>query len=110
MTALAETAPAPRLIIDSPAAGETQHGAAIIRFHVEGLEINPDFGDEALRRKPPIGHLHVTVDGNEWIWVYTSANPIIIAGLKMGPHSIKLELADPNHQVLDKKTATFFMS
>jgi hypothetical protein len=109
---MAQAAPemaAPHLVIDAPARGETLDGAAIIRFHTEHLAIDPEFGDAALARRPAIGHLHVTVDDLPLLWVYTSKEPIILAALKPGPHKVKLELANPNHQVLEAQLVEFIM-
>lgn len=100
---------APHLVIDTPAKGETLEGAAIIRFHTENLAIDPEFGGAAAARTPAIGHLHVTVDDLPLLWVYTSKEPIVLAALKPGPHRVKIDLANPEHKVLESQEVSFVM-
>ena len=107
--AAVEKALKPHLVIDAPASGETQEGAAIIRFHTEGLTIDPEFGDRAAAQMPALGHLHVTVDDLPLLWVYTSKEPIVLASLKPGPHKVRLDLANPNHKVLESQEVAFMM-
>jgi hypothetical protein len=109
-TAHAFAADAPCLVIDSPAKGQLQEGAAVIKFHTEHLQLSPEFGDAALARRPALGHLHVRVDDNKWFWIHASAEPIIIAGLAPGQHKVAVQLADPNHQVLDVQDVVFSMA
>jgi uncharacterized protein DUF6130 len=42
------------------------------------------FGSQAVNVSPRTGHLHVAVDGAQWVWAGTSGGPIIIAGLPPG--------------------------
>ncbi|MFZ6654779.1 DUF6130 family protein [Undibacterium sp. TJN19] len=104
---LAET---PHLVIDSPTNSAVLEGAVIITFHTENLSIDPAFGPEAKKRIPVIGHLHIPVDDNQWLWVYTSKEPLILVGLAPGPHKVRLDLADPNHVVLESQTVNFTMA
>ncbi|GAB2846081.1 hypothetical protein GCM10027277_12920 [Pseudoduganella ginsengisoli] len=104
-----QPASTPRLVIDSPARGATAEGAAIIQFHTENLAINKEFGDAAAARQPAIGHLHVQIDDLPMLLIYTSSDPIILAGLKPGPHTVKIDLANPNHKVLDSQVVQFDM-
>jgi len=65
------------------------------------------FGDEAADVSPRLGHLHVTVDDSPGTWAHTSGDPIIIVGLKPGPHRILLDVADPTHKILTSAEVTF---
>lgn len=103
---LAAEAPA-RLIVDSPLPEQLAVGRVVVRYRTENLRIVPVFGPAALDVSPRIGHLHVTVDDGPWRWVDASGEPLIINKLPPGPHKILVELADPNHQVLDGKTVHF---
>jgi hypothetical protein len=48
------------------------------------LQVVPVFGSQAVNVSPRTGHLHVAVDGAQWVWAGTSGAPIIIAGLPPG--------------------------
>lgn len=43
------------------------------------------------------GHLHVTLDNQNWFWIHSNTDPIVIAGIPDGPHTVKLELVGNNH-------------
>jgi hypothetical protein len=43
------------------------------------------------------GHIHVTLDNQNWFWVHSTSDPIVIAGIPDGPHTVKLELVGNNH-------------
>jgi hypothetical protein len=45
--------------------------------------------------------------GHEWHWADASGVPLILRGLRPGQHSVLLELADANHQILDRGIVTF---
>jgi hypothetical protein len=38
------------------------------------------------------------VDGQSWPIVDTSGETVVLVGLKPGPHTVKLELADATHK------------
>lgn len=82
-------------------------GVVILQFRTEHFRVFPVFGKGALGVSPRIGHLHVTVDGMPLTWAHTSADPIIVVGLKPGAHEILLELADPNHGIVAAEKASF---
>ena len=69
----------------------------------------PVFGARAANVSPRIGHLHVAVDGAQWVWAETSGGPIIIAGLPAGPHKAENTLVNANHQPLDRSVVVEFM-
>ena len=73
------------------------------------LQVVPVFGSQALNVSPRIGHLHVAVDGAQWVWADTSGGPIIIAGLPPGPHKAEITLVNANHQPLDRSAVVEFV-
>lgn len=102
----AEAAPA-RLAVEAPLAGPLAHGAVVVPFHVDNLQIAPVYGNDAAKVVPRIGHLHLTLDNAPWHWVQASEDLIVIQGLEAGPHSLRVDLADARHQVLDSRTVGF---
>ena len=96
--------PAPRLVVDTPLRAQLEKGLVVIRYRAENLRIVPVFGPASLDVSPRIGHIHVTVDNAPWHWADASGEPLIIQGLPAGPHEILIELADPTHKVIDRKT------
>jgi len=102
--AIAQTAdmqPAAKLVVDPPLAEPLSRGVAFIQYRTENLQVVPVFGPQAVNVSPRIGHLHVAVDGAQWVWADTSGGPIIIAGLPPGPHKVDVTLASANHHPLD---------
>jgi hypothetical protein len=98
--------PAPKLIAYAPIADALARGVVIIQFRTENLRVMPVFGKAAVEVSPHLGHLHVTVDDWKGTWAHTSEDPIIVVGLSPGPHMILLEIADPNHKILDSVTVS----
>lgn len=96
--------PAPRLVVDAPLRAQLEKGLVVIRYRAENLRIEPVFGSAALDVSPRIGHIHVTVDDAPWHWADASGEPLIIQGLPAGPHTVLIELADPTHKVIDRKS------
>ena len=102
-----ENEPAPRLIVDPPLPEGLPLGVFWAQYRVENLRILPVFGTGALQASPRIGHLHVTVDDVPWWWADASDNNTIdIAGLPPGKHQVKVELVDPNHNVIPGQVRT----
>jgi hypothetical protein len=99
--------PPPKIIIDPPVANSLAQGRVVIQYRAENLRIVHVFGPAALDVSPRIGHIHVTVDDAPWRWADASGEPLIINGLPAGPHKILIELANANHQTLDKGVVTF---
>jgi hypothetical protein len=102
IAAPASQAPA-RLVVAPPLPDELARGLVVIQYRAENLRFVPVFGRAALSVVPRIGHLHITVDDASWHWVDASGEPLIIQGLKPGPHRVLVELADPTHHVIDSK-------
>lgn len=96
--------PGATLSIHAPVPAALARGVIILQYRTEHLRIMPVFGPKAAEVSPRIGHLHVTVDKGPATWAHTSLDPIIIVGLAPGPHTIRLELADPTHRILGGET------
>jgi hypothetical protein len=99
--------PAPKLVTFAPLADALARGVAIIQFRTENVRVLPVFGQSAVAVSPHLGHLHVTVDEWPGTWAHTSADPIILVGLKPGRHKVLLEVADPSHKVITGETVVF---
>lgn len=106
-----ENEPAPRLIVDAPLPGALARGAAVIPYRVENFRILPVLGATALDVSPRVGHLHVTVDDLPWYWGdFSNSNTVVVTGLPLGEHKVKIQLADPTHRILATQTVTFTVS
>jgi hypothetical protein len=95
------------LIVAPPLPEALARGLVVIQYRAENLRIVAVYGAGALDVKPRIGHVHVTVDNLPWHWVDASGEALIIQGLEPGQHSVLIELADPTHNVLDRKIVNF---
>jgi hypothetical protein len=101
---------APRLIVDDPLPDLLSRGVVWIQWRAENVHIVPVFGKGALNASPRVGHLHVQVDDVPWWWADASnINTIDLAGMPPGPHKIKIDLVNANHEVFpgQSKTVTF---
>ena len=108
--AIAQTAePAAKLVVDPPLAEPLSRGVAFIQYRTENLQVVPVFGPQALNVSPRIGHLHVALDGAQWVWADTSGGPIIIAGLPAGPHNVEITPVNANHQPVDRSVVVEFV-
>jgi pimeloyl-ACP methyl ester carboxylesterase len=90
--------PPAKLIVDPPIPEQLALGRVFIQYRTENLRILPVFGKAALDVSPRVGHLHYYVDGQSWPIVDTSGETVVLVGLKPGPHTVKLELADALHR------------
>jgi hypothetical protein len=92
--------PEPKLIVDPPLPNLLDRGVVWIQWRVENVHIVPVFGKGALNASPRVGHLHVHVDDLPWWWADASdINTIDLAGMPPGPHKIRIELVNANHEV-----------
>lgn len=105
----AEPQPAAKIVVDPPLAEPLSRGVVFIQYRTENLQVVPVFGAQAANVSPRIGHLHVAVDGAQWVWAETSGGPIIIAGLPAGPHKAEITLVNANHQPLDRSVVVEFV-
>ena len=103
LVAVPNEAPA-KLIVDPPIPEQLALGRVFIQYRTENLRILPVFGSAALAVSPRVGHLHYYVDGQSWPIVDTSGETVILVGLKPGPHTVKLELADATHRPIPGAT------
>ena len=102
--------PAPKLIVDPPLPNLLAQGVVWIPWRVENLRVVPVFGKGALNVSPRAGHLHIHVDDLPWWWADASdINTIDLAGMPPGPHKIKIDLVNANHEVFpgQSQTVTF---
>ena len=102
----------PKLIVDPPLPDLLANNPSVvwIQWRVENVHIVPVFGKGALNASPRVGHLHIQVDDAPWWWADGSnINTIDVAGLPPGPHKIRIDLVNANHQVFpgQSKTVTF---
>ena len=99
--------PPPKLIMDPPLAEGLSQGIYWAQYRVENVRIENVFGEAATKVSPRLGHLHVTVDDLPWWWADASDNNTVdIAGLKRGPHKVKVSLVDANHNVFPGQVVT----
>src|SRR5258708_27940696 len=103
LVAIQNEAPA-QLVVDPPVPEQLALGRVFIQYRTENLRILPVFGSAALAVSPRVGHLHYYVDGQSWPIVDTSGETVILVGLKPGPHTVKLELADATHRPIPGAT------
>jgi hypothetical protein len=102
--------PPPKLIVDSPLPNLLAHGVVWIQYRVENVHIVPVFGKGALQASPRVGHLHISVDDLPWLWADASdMNTVDLAGMPPGPHKVRIELVNANHEPFpgQSKTVTF---
>lgn len=104
---LTASPPAPKIVVDPPLAEPLSRGVVFIHYRTENLLLVPVFGPTAVEVSPPIGHLHVALDGATWGWGNTSGEPLIIFGLPAGPHKLDITLVNPNHQPLGRSVVEF---
>ena len=90
--------PPAKLVVDPPVPEQLALGRVFIQYRTENLRILPVFGNAALGVSPRVGHLHYYVDGQSWPIVDASGETVVLVGLKPGPHTVKLELADATHK------------
>ena len=102
--------PPPRLIVDPPLPDLLDRGVVWIQWRAENVHIAPVFGKGALNVSPRLGHLHIHVDDLPWWWADPSnVNTIDLAGMPPGPHKIRIELVNANHEIFpgQSRTVTF---
>ena len=102
--------PPPKLIVDEALPEGLAHGLVWIQWRAENVRVVPAFSKNAVDVSPRLGHLHVYVDDLGWWWADASGlNTIDIAGLSEGPHKVRLELVNANHDPFpgQSRTVTF---
>jgi hypothetical protein len=96
-----------KLVVDRPDADSLAKGLALIHYRAENVQLVPVYGPAAAAVSPRVGHVHVTVDGNPWHWADATGQPVVVAGLPPGPHTVLIELAGADHTVLAKEVVKF---
>jgi len=99
--------PPAKIVIDPPLAEALSRGAVVIQYRTENMHLVPVFGPAALAVSPRVGHVHVSVDDAPWVWADASGEPVIAVGLAPGPHKVRIQLVNANHQRLDEGTVKF---
>ncbi len=77
---------------------------------MENVNIVPVFGKSVLNVSARVGHLHIHVDDLPWWWADASnINTVDLPGMPPGPHKIRTDLVNANHEVFlgQSKTVTF---
>jgi hypothetical protein len=96
---------------------QTDRGPPASRSTSPGRRLDPVAGGErahragvregALNVSPRVGHLHINVDDLPWLWADASnINTIDMAGMPPGPHKVRIDLFDANHQVFPGQSKT----
>lgn len=100
-----EDEPPPKLFVDQPLPEGLAIGLVWIQWRVENVNVVPIFGKGALNVSPRTGHLHVSVDDLPWWWADAgNVNTIDVAGLSAGPHKIRIDLVNSNHEPFPGQT------
>jgi hypothetical protein len=99
--------PPARLVVYPASLEALPAGIAVVSYRTENLRPVPVFGAAALTITPRVGHVHVSVDDVPWVWASASGDPVTVAGLAPGPHAIRIQLMNANHQRLDEGSVRF---
>ncbi|GAB7539909.1 DUF6130 family protein [Burkholderia sp. 3C] len=101
----------PHLTLFKPRADVLKDGYVYLAFRVDNLSILPLYtdihGKGATTLKPRIGHLHVFVDDSKWSWIHAQSDAIYFGPLPTGPHTVRIELVDASHSVIETRTTHF---
>jgi len=99
--------PPAQLIVDPPNPLALAVGVVLIQYRAENVHIVPVFGPAALNIFPRVGHLHINVDDLPWHWADASdTGTIDITDLQPGPHKVRIDLVDGNHQLFPGQSKT----
>lgn len=99
--------PPPKLFVDPPLPEPLSFGRVVIQYRADNVHFVPVYGPAALAVSPRVGHVHITVDNAPWHWADASGEPVILNGLAPGQHEVLIELADPTHHIIDRKSVVF---
>ncbi len=102
-----ENEPAPILIVDPPLPGPLAQGKVFIQYRTENLRVLPVFGKGAMDVSPRLGHVHITVDDAPWHFIDSSGETLVVVGLRPGVHALRIDLANPLHEVIATQTVSF---
>src|SRR5262245_21818402 len=102
--------PAAKIVVDPPLPDQLANGLVVLQYRTENFRVMPVFGTAAIAVSPRIGHIHMTVDDNPWVWGVwhgTNGGELILGGLPPGPHKVLIELENPNHQPIAQDVVKF---
>jgi hypothetical protein len=102
-----QSEPPAKLTVYQPLPDPLTIGRVVVQYRTENLHEVPVFGPTALDISPRIGHVHVSVDDNPWVWMSASGEPVTLNGLPPGPHKVTIHLETANHQQVDEGVVTF---
>jgi hypothetical protein len=102
-----ENEPAPIFIVDAPLPGPLAQGKVFIQYRTEHLRVLPVFGKGAMDVSPRLGHVHITVDDAPWHFIDSSGETVVVVGLRPGVHAVRIDLANPLHEVIATQTVSF---
>lgn len=105
---LSQEAPA-KIAVDPPLAAPLFRGEVVVGYRTQNIRLLPQFGPAAAAASPRIGHLHLSLDDAPWVWVNASGDPVVLNGLRPGPHKLRLQLETANHQQLDEASTSFIV-
>lgn len=101
----------PQLRLSEPRADLLKDGYVYLAFRVENMTVLPLYteinGKAATGLKPAIGHLHVFVDDSKWSWIHALTDAIYFGPLPPGRHSLRIELVDASHSVIETQSLHF---
>ena len=99
----------PEIVVESPKDGGTiQGGLVAVKYAVKNFKIVDFTKDTAVSETK--GHIHVQMDDNPYSTIHNVSNVWVYAGVKPGPHTLKLWLVHSNHTPLKspvEKTINF---
>jgi len=99
--------PPAKFLVEAPLPDELARGLVIIKYRTENVQLLPVYGPAAAFVLPRIGHVHITVDDAPWHWADATGQPVVVNGLPPGPHKIRIDLVDANHQPLAQEVVKF---
>lgn len=103
----------PKLTLAAPDPDILKGGFVYLPFRVENMTLLPMYaeinGEEVLKLKPKIGHLHIGVDDTAWQWIHALNDPVYFGPLLPGPHKVRVEIVDAAHGVIDVQTVHFIV-
>jgi Family of unknown function (DUF6130) len=102
-----ENEPDPILIVDVPLPGPLSQGKVFIQYRTVNIRIVPVFGPGAMDVSPRVGHVHITVDDLPWHFIDSSGETVVVVGLAPGTHAVRIDLANPLHQIIASETVRF---
>jgi hypothetical protein len=103
--------PPAQLIVDPPNPQALAIGVVLIQYKAENVHIVPVFGPAAVNVFPRVGHLHINVDDLPWHWADASdTGTIDIKDLPPGPHTVRIDLVDGNHQLFPGQSKTITLT